>query len=125
VFAQVQRALTLNFWEIDMLKIKCARPPFSMDGHVEFLMIDRDEDGKRAVVKNLTLETVEQGAYLEPTGTMDQQSAQELMDNLWECGLRPSEGAGSAGAMAATERHLADMRKIALAALNKVGVKSE
>jgi hypothetical protein len=105
-----------------MLKIKCARPPFSMDGHVEFLMIDRDEDGKRAVVKNLTLETVEQGAYLHPTGTLDQQSAQELMDNLWECGFRPSEGTGSAGAMAATEKHLADMRNITKGVMKKIGV---
>lgn len=38
--------------------------------------------------------------------------AQLLMDSLWECGLRPSEGAGSAGALAATERHLKDLQRI-------------
>lgn len=32
--------------------------------------------------------------------------AQLLMDDLWRCGIRPSEGAGSAGHAAATERHL-------------------
>ena len=39
-------------------------------------------------------------------------SAQELMDELWRCGLRPSEGSGSAGSLAATERHLSDMRRL-------------
>ena len=38
--------------------------------------------------------------------------AQELMDRLWTAGLRPTEGRGSAGALAATERHLEDMRKL-------------
>lgn len=40
------------------------------------------------------------------------QSAQQLMDELWQCGLRPSEGTGSAGALAATQRHLDDMRRL-------------
>jgi hypothetical protein len=40
------------------------------------------------------------------------QSAQQLMDELWQCGLRPTEGAGSAGALAATQKHLDDMRKL-------------
>jgi len=38
--------------------------------------------------------------------------AQELMDRLWSNGFRPSEGSGSVRALAATERHLADMRKL-------------
>jgi len=43
------------------------------------------------------------------------------MDELWQCGLRPSEGSGSAGSLAATERHLADMRKLAFHALKVQG----
>lgn len=38
--------------------------------------------------------------------------AQALMDSLWDCGLRPSEGTGSAGSLAATQRHLEDMRSL-------------
>lgn len=49
-----------------------------------------------------------------PTIMMDIQSAQSIMDNLWRCGLRPSEGSGSAGSLAATERHLEDMRLIVM-----------
>jgi hypothetical protein len=34
------------------------------------------------------------------------------MDSLWSCGLRPSEGTGSAGALAATQAHLKDMQTL-------------
>jgi hypothetical protein len=50
--------------------------------------------------------------FVEPHLRIDTNSAQMLMDELWNCGLRPSEGSGSAGALAATERHLADMQKL-------------
>jgi hypothetical protein len=40
-------------------------------------------------------------------------AAQSLMNQLWECGLRPAQAAGSAGQLAATQYHLEDMRKIA------------
>lgn len=39
--------------------------------------------------------------------------AQELMDSLWDCGLRPSEGSGSAGALLATQEHLKDIKVLA------------
>jgi hypothetical protein len=34
------------------------------------------------------------------------ENAQVLMDDLWRCGIRPTEGAGSAGAMNAVQEHL-------------------
>lgn len=40
------------------------------------------------------------------------ETAQELMDSLWQCGLRPSEGSGSAGALSATQNHLKDMQSL-------------
>jgi hypothetical protein len=43
---------------------------------------------------------------------MTQDEAQSLIDELWVIGLRPSEGTGSAGALAATQRHLEDMRAL-------------
>ena len=39
--------------------------------------------------------------------------AQELMDMLWDCGLRPAQSKSSAGQVEAIQRHLADMRTIA------------
>lgn len=45
--------------------------------------------------------------YLRPD------EAQNLMDELWRCGVRPSEGAGSAGSLRQAESHIASLRAIA------------
>lgn len=50
--------------------------------------------------------------------SLNKQLAQQLIDSLWDCGLRPSEGTGSAGAFAAVQSHLNDMRTIAFKKLN-------
>ena len=39
------------------------------------------------------------------------EEAQALMDSLWHCGFRPTEGKGSAGAMAATEDHVKTLKE--------------
>lgn len=57
------------------------------------------------------------GAYVEPTVRIGYDEAQALMDDLWRSGLRPTEGAGSAGAMRAVEKHVDDLRKIAFKVL--------
>lgn len=43
---------------------------------------------------------------------------QALANALWDVGVRPYQAEGSAGQLAATNRHLADMRTIAFAKLN-------
>lgn len=53
-----------------------------------------------------------EGARQGPSVILSIQGAQTLMDDLWQAGLRPTEGAGSAGSMAATQRHLDDMRRL-------------
>ena len=66
-----------------------------------------------AIGVDITMEKVERGAqWPQPTMTLKYREAQALMDQLWSCGLRPSEGSGSAGSLAATERHLEDMRAL-------------
>jgi hypothetical protein len=49
---------------------------------------------------------------VDPTFCLSMDDAQALMDDLWHAGLRPTEGSGSAGALAATQRHLEDMRTL-------------
>lgn len=70
----------------------------------------------------VAMERREPGAVVEPMLRLGIQEAQQLIDELWQCGLRPTEGTGSAGSLAATERHLADMQKIALGLLKAHGV---
>ncbi|NIO30182.1 MAG: hypothetical protein GTN75_00110 [Gemmatimonadetes bacterium] len=57
-------------------------------------------------------EAPEPGTRVEPTFAMRREDAQVLMDGLWDCGLRPVQGAGSAGAMDAVKYHLEDMRRL-------------
>ena len=69
-------------------------------------------------------EKLEEGQQIAgPTTELGTKAAQELMDDLWQCGIRPSEGTGSAGQLAATQRHLEDMQGIAKGVLRKMGVK--
>ncbi len=54
---------------------------------------------------------------VDPTVRISIEEAQALMDSLWDCGIRPTEGTGSAGAMRAVESHVSDLRKIAFKSL--------
>ena len=60
-----------------------------------------------------TFETIADGTRpVHPSMVLQYDEPQELMDQLWSCGIRPTEGSGSAGSLAATERHLMDMQRI-------------
>lgn len=69
-------------------------------------------DGRRAIAEKLTLRDFKVGDPGEMFMSLGIHDAQALMDELWGCGLRPTEGTGSAGSLAATERHLADLQKL-------------
>lgn len=63
------------------------------------------------VLKDRT-EDVKMFTPTTPSTTLSPTAAQQLIDDLWDCGLRPSEGSGSAGQLAAVERHLEDMQTL-------------
>lgn len=62
--------------------------------------------------KHITMETKEEGAYIEPTFVLKSQEAQQLLDSLLAAGVRPSSGEWSTGMLKATQDHLKDMRAI-------------
>ena len=72
-----------------------------------------------SVAAPVTMMRREPGAIVEPMLRLEIQAAQQLMDELWQCGLRPTEGTGSAGSLKATENHLADMKRIAFTLLER------
>jgi hypothetical protein len=78
---------------------------------IEILIRQKTEYGF-AVVKELELTEVRPGEVFEPSLRIDNVVAQTLIDDLWNSGMRPTEGSGSAGSLKATEKHLEDMRKI-------------
>lgn len=103
-----------------MAEIRCNRQPWR--DSIDLAVIEKREGLGVWVAERLTMRQIPDGEYVEPTMTMRNDEAQMLMDELWRCGLRPSDGTGSAGSLSATERHLADMRKIALGLMKKGGV---
>lgn len=54
-----------------------------------------------------------EGMIIPPAFELDEASAQQLCDALWEAGVRPTNGEGSTGQLAATQAHLADMKTLA------------
>ncbi len=72
--------------------------------------------------EKLKFKQKEAGTLIEPFVSLDTSTAQKLIDDLWDCGLRPSEGSGSAGSLSATQKHLRDMKEIAFHVL-KINMK--
>jgi len=93
--------------------------PFNIGaGQFNVLLLQRERmkgrDDRLSVVRPLEVEELapDRVTELSPTFQLTQAEGQQLADELWRVGFRPTEGAGSAGQMAATERHLEDMRRL-------------
>lgn len=68
----------------------------------------RMPDGRVAIPEAaITMRVIDPGeAPSEPVLTIGQEALQSLIDELWNLGIRPTEGHGSTGQLAATEKHL-------------------
>ena len=81
-------------------------------GHDTFhlYLFARYPDGRIAIPEaSLSMRIMEREAAptrSEPILTTGQDALQTLMDELWHLGIRPTEGHGSTGQLAATEKHL-------------------
>lgn len=66
----------------------------------------------RMIGKPLEYHEATSGEYNQPSVRLKPDEAQELMDSLWDAGVRPMQGAGSTGQLQAVEKHLNDFRAI-------------
>lgn len=93
-----------------------ADPLRQIGPRLAFASVTRDRAGESAPVPcvDMTFRVLEEGAAWPESAMpwLGFDGAQRLMDSLWRCGIRPTEGAGSAGQREALERHLMDMRAI-------------
>ena len=82
---------------------------------IDVYLYEKMPNGDVSVLSNLVFTTIERGVAAEPEQSilLPTETAQELMDSLWQCGLRPTEGTGSAGALKAVQDNLVDMRGFA------------
>jgi len=97
----------------ERMEIRCSRN-FSFRGITVHMFV------KDMCVKPLELISIQPNVCPDPITTLRDQEAQQLMDDLWMAGIRPSEGSGSAGSLKATQNHLEDMQKIAFHGLKIV-----
>ena len=68
---------------------------------------------KICVVKEIKWEETEPGMkFSERPIMVDETAAQQLIDSLWNCGLRPTNVKIEVGKLEATNNHLRDMRTI-------------
>jgi len=91
---------------MEKLQIRASVPRFQKH-------IDIDIFSNTHVAVNMEMKEIHDHEYHEPVMRISKTMAQVLMDDLWNTGIRPTEGMGSAGSFAAQEKHLNDMRKIA------------
>lgn len=83
------------------------------------LHMSKSQGERFDVAQPVVLQKTEPDTITDPFLRIDIRAAQQLMDELWQCGLRPTEGTGSAGSLAATERHLDDMRRLVFKAAHQ------
>jgi len=76
------------------------------------LSLAKSPDRRVFALADVVWEEIEEGAMPPPSLVLENSEVQELMDRLWQAGIRPTEGEGSAGQMTAVQAHLADMRKL-------------
>jgi len=76
------------------------------------LRIGIERQNEHDIAQPIVFSRQKSGLAIEPCLTLKTAEAQQLMDELWLCGLRPTEGTGSAGAYAAQGKHLEDMRQL-------------
>ncbi len=86
-----------------------------LENGIELMFYQNLRDGKLTFLDNLVFQTIQESDAIksEPSGLMlPLELSQQLMDALWDCGIRPSEGSGSAGALLATQNHLKDLQDV-------------
>lgn len=82
-----------------------------LTGNIDIHYAHKQDNGLW-VAQEVLMKRIETGMQADAFLRISTTAAQNLMDELWNCGLRPSEGTGSAGSLAATERHLKDLQRI-------------
>lgn len=97
------------------LKFIISRDSFSFDRAYAVRVGVETSNGRLAVMQPAEFKVLtdeEAGMEMRPAMMISRDDCQALMDELWHVGIRPSEGTGSAGSLAATQAHLNDMRAL-------------
>jgi hypothetical protein len=106
-----------DFMNTTRIEIRAQREPWRYAIALYFGALT-DEAGRRtyAVAEPVKFRaTTEDEAIFtspSPTFAITESDAQQFMDELWRLGIRPTDGTGSVGQLAAVHAHLEDMRTL-------------
>lgn len=81
-------------------------------GTISLRIAVRRNDGERDIATSITFEKMKQGEFSDPLLHLEVEEAQNLADQLYAVGIRPSAAAGSAGQLDAVKYHLEDLRTL-------------
>lgn len=87
---------------------------WASDGYRFFFRMRRladDGPSKRLTVDSFAIREVEAGEFVSPAFVLSEEEAQNMMDSLWQAGVRPKD-VGGPGELSALHQHLGDMRAI-------------
>jgi hypothetical protein len=82
---------------------------------IQIALFNESQSGKVSVAEPITfreLENNELSYSQKPLINLSEADAQQLMDGLYDAGIRPTAGAGSIGQLSAVQYHLQDMRSL-------------
>lgn len=81
-----------------------------MQNRVGVYVLDR-RDGQLWIGKPVLMVQIDEGIVPDsPTLDLQLDACQSLMDQLWQIGIRPTDAAGSAGAMAEAKEHVKSLQ---------------
>jgi hypothetical protein len=104
----------MNLRPYGELKFRLTQEWLRYDGILLHILIKDNEHNKTWAAKPVEWIELEEDAPIpSPLIILRDdlsKQAQSLMDQLWDCGIRPTEGMGSAGSFAAQTAHLKDMQ---------------
>lgn len=66
----------------------------------------------REFAKSVVMEAVKEGHYVEPSFCLSSEMAQQLCDNLWRIGFRPSRAQDASPVIEAKQQHIDDLRGV-------------
>lgn len=81
-------------------------------GTISLRIAVKRSDGDRDIATSITFEKMKQGEFSPALIQLEVEEAQDLADQLYAAGIRPSAAAGSAGQLDAVKYHLEDLRTL-------------
>lgn len=87
---------------------------YAYDGYDVYIRRKEHDTANVYIASNIVFTSMNMAAVRNPAITLTEADAFNLMNELWNAGIRPAGAQGSIGQLAAVQYHLEDMRKLAL-----------